>query len=280
MTSKEPLTFAMLDDLAFAAERGRLDRVAGLAVAAADLGPLLELVQLAASGLLPGPDPAPWLALNGAASFQAALTGGRPQWVCPGTRQIGFFRLAATVPADDTPWVQFALAAHKAATDAGFTGKTAAQLAGALGELHSNVYEHSGRPETGFAAFRAREGVFEFAVADSGIGVLASLNTCPDHAALTDHGDALRLALTEGVSRHPRHGVSPAVHWAGEPVRRPAVPVGQPCPDNRRPHAVPDVGENGRKAGAARVLHIGGLPGETGRVGSDVHTFRMLAFPL
>jgi hypothetical protein len=202
MTGVEPLTFATLDSLAFAAERGRLDRAAGLALAVADLGPLLELVQLGASGLLPGPDRAPWLALNGAAPFHAALADGRPRWVCPETRRAGFVRLAATMPADDTPWIQFALAAQKAAAAAGFAGKTAAQLAGALGEMHSNVYEHSGRPETGFAAFRAGEGVFEFAVADSGIGVLASLNTCPDHAGLTDHGDALRLALTEGVSRH------------------------------------------------------------------------------
>lgn len=45
--------------------------------------------------------------------------------------------------------------------------------------MRSNIYEHSGRPGTGLAAFRVGEGVFEFAVADSGIGVLESLKPAP-----------------------------------------------------------------------------------------------------
>lgn len=42
----------------------------------------------------------------------------------------------------------------------------------------------------------------EYGHSDRGIGVLENLRTCPDYAHIADHGEALRLALTDGVSRH------------------------------------------------------------------------------
>jgi hypothetical protein len=72
---------------------------------------------------------------------------------------------------------------------------------GAAGELVGNISEHSGAADTGIVAYRAGRDGFEFAVADGGVGVLESLNSCPDYKSLTDHGAALRLALTDGVSR-------------------------------------------------------------------------------
>jgi hypothetical protein len=129
------------------------------------------------------------------------LRGGRGQWICPASRAVGFFRTAREWPEDDTEWVGFGLAAQKAAVVAGFHRRTAAQFAAALGEMVSNIYEHSRASESGIAAFRAGSGEFEFAVADGGVGVLDSLRTCPEHAHLDDHGQALRLALTDGVSR-------------------------------------------------------------------------------
>ena len=73
---------------------------------------------------------------------------------------------------------------------AGFPRKIAAQLAAAIGELYSNIYEHCGAPGTGLIAFRAQSNRFEFAVADRGIGVLESLRTCGDYTALSDPGEA------------------------------------------------------------------------------------------
>jgi hypothetical protein len=119
----------------------------------------------------------------------------------PGQQGIGIFRTGARWSEDDTPWVGFALAAQKAATAAGFHRLIAAQFAAALGEMVSNVHEHSGAPTSGIAAFMAQGDAFEFAVADSGIGVLESLRSCADYAGLADDGKALRLALTDGVSR-------------------------------------------------------------------------------
>ena len=42
---------------------------------------------------------------------------------------------------------------------------------------------------------------FEFVVSDRGVGVLETLRTCPAYSHVADHGKALMLALTDGVSR-------------------------------------------------------------------------------
>ncbi|MBX9588495.1 MAG: hypothetical protein K2X43_04265 [Hyphomonadaceae bacterium] len=203
MDSRPAFTFAALDGLAFAAAKQRLSALApGMSYGANALGPFLELVQLGAGGLLPRADQAPWLTLGGMTQFDAALRSGRKQWVCPDSKAAGFFRTGAKWSEDDTPWVGFALAAQKAAAAAGFHRRIAAQFAAALGEMVSNVHEHSGAPTSGIAAFMAQGEAFEFAVADSGIGVLESLRSCADYAGLADEGKALRLALTDGVSRY------------------------------------------------------------------------------
>lgn len=202
MNARKPLTFATLDGLAFAAERGRLSDCPDfdeLTVRA--LGPFLELSHLSCNGLLPPPRKAAWLALDDITTLESALRGGRRQWICPANRTIGLFRTAANWRDDDTAWVGFGLAAQKAAIAAGFHRRTAAQFVGALGEMVSNIFEHSGAPSSGVVAFKVGGGTFEFVVADGGIGVLETLRTCPEYAHLVDHGEALRLTLTDGVSR-------------------------------------------------------------------------------
>jgi hypothetical protein len=49
--------------------------------------------------------------------------------------------------------------------------------------------------------FRAGLRRFEFIVADQGIGVLDSLRSSVEYAALNDSGEALSLTPTDGVSR-------------------------------------------------------------------------------
>jgi anti-sigma regulatory factor (Ser/Thr protein kinase) len=195
------LDFAMLDGMAFAAERGRLSGRA-LDLVAHDLGPVVELGQLAAAGLLPSPERAAWLRLDGLHPLYRAIASGRTHWVCPDGRRIGFLRTRAKLAADETVWTGFGLAAQKAALASGFSTRTAAQLAAAIGEMHSNVYEHSGASSTGLVAFRAGANRFEFVVADRGMGVLESLRSCSDYSGMNDHAEALRLTLTDGVSRH------------------------------------------------------------------------------
>ena len=66
----------------------------------------------------------------------------------------------------------------------GLTKGLVGGLMGALGELQDNVFEHSGRPESGVVAYAANNGAFEFVVADGGRGVLASLRENPEFSLL------------------------------------------------------------------------------------------------
>lgn len=85
---------------------------------------------------------------------------------------------------------------------AGFSNDHSGKFLAAIDELWNNVVDHSQRDETGYIAFSLEPGRFEFVVADHGIGVLASLKSNPDYAHLNDHGRAIELALSEGVTRY------------------------------------------------------------------------------
>lgn len=198
----EPLTFTWVDGLAFAAERSRLtDSGPGTVLTVTNLGPLMELSHLAADGLIPQAHALSWLELDGVGRFYAALRSSRLHWLCPHNRQRGFLRTDSSTPIDESSWTAFGLAAQKSAIVAGFSRRVAAQLIAATGEMHSNILEHSDASATGLLAFSASPGMFEFVVADRGRGVLSSLRSGAEYAQLTDHGEALRLALTNGVSR-------------------------------------------------------------------------------
>jgi hypothetical protein len=196
-------TFAALDDIAFAAERGRLGTgvLADGAYAADDLGPVLELAQLAATGLLPTPSRAAWLTFGELGELWRELSTGRLSWTCR-SGHMGYWRLKPTMPDDPAEGASFRIEAHKAALAVGIPPGVAAQLVGAFGEMQGNVYDHSEASGTGIAAYRATARRFEFVVADRGVGSLASLRTCSEYVDLADDGEALRLTLTDGVSRY------------------------------------------------------------------------------
>ena len=200
----QTLTFSELDGLGFAAERGRFDPSATSYIAA-DLGPVFELGLLAKSKTLPWPGNSTWLAMNGIQPLMTALSGRSHQWVCPASRAAGVYRTYATPQEDDLHWVKFGVALQFVAVSSGFARNVAAQLVGAIGEMQSNIYEHSQASQTGIVAFRGRHGTFEFVVCDSGIGVLQSLTSCPDFQGVIDHGEALQLTLSDGVSRYGRN---------------------------------------------------------------------------
>ena len=197
---EEPLTFRALDGIAFAAARGRLGKAPPKHVVV-ELGPLIEWLQLARAGLLPLPCAAPWLALAGSEALYQATANGGGDWISPEGGRLGVFKCRSPSPVDESRWHSFQLAAHKAALAVEFPSKVAAQLIGALGEIRDNVVEHSQAPATGLVVYRSHPGSFEFAVADGGIGTLASLRTNIEYSALRDEGEALQYALTDGVSR-------------------------------------------------------------------------------
>jgi hypothetical protein len=199
--SVKPFTFSELDGLAFAAERGLLGAELPR-MDASEIGPIFELGLLAKSGLMSWPGESGWLLLNGTSSLIAGLAKRKHLWTCPKTRAMGLYRTYATAPHDESLWIEFGVAAQYCASQAGFSRDEGAQLVGAIGEMQSNIYEHSKAPATGIVAFRGAPGVFEFVLADRGIGVLESLRGCSEYSNLTSYGQALQMTLTEGVSRH------------------------------------------------------------------------------
>lgn len=190
----EPLTFAALDGLVFAAVRRRLDGNAHV-YAVADLGPLVEMLQLARTSILP-PISAEWLRLDGLHELASAAAQQTPLWIAR-TGTEGHCKCSQ----DAIGWSSFGVAAHKAALAAGFPAGIVRRLIGAVGEIRDNVLEHSEAPDTGSVMFRSRPGSFEFAVADAGIGVLASMKSNSEYRHLRDEGDALWCALSDGESR-------------------------------------------------------------------------------
>jgi hypothetical protein len=195
-----PLTFTAVDGLAFAAQKGKLGGPSCKSFMVGDVGPLLELRHLFLDGRLPQLESI----LKGMSSaavdlFAALQQGERRLWTCPATKRIGFFRTSSSED-DVSNAYEFGTAAQRAAVDVGFSKLVSGQLVAAILEMVDNIYLHSTIPESGLVAFHARPGYFEFAV-DRGIGILKSLQQSADFARLSDHGDALQFALTDGCSR-------------------------------------------------------------------------------
>lgn len=114
---------------------------------------------------------------------------------------------AMSIPVElgrNSGWTAFVKRAGSTARDFGFPDSISSGFAGAIVELASNVVQHSQDPRTGIVAFCGHRGVFEYVVADSGIGMLASLRTAPEFRSLRDDLEALPLAITSGVSRRGR----------------------------------------------------------------------------
>ncbi len=196
-----PLSFSVVDDLAFAAENNVLgDFHPRVAYVPNSLGPLVELLSLVSHGLLPR-SAVGWLSPNGAAPFMSALNGRQEFWVSADGR-TGFARAHRPGVNAAENYTRFLLAVDRAASrTAGFAGIISAKLVAALEEMESNIHEHSQAVDTGVVCFRAADGIFEFVVADGGIGILNSLRQCAAFASLQDHGRALECALAEGNSR-------------------------------------------------------------------------------
>lgn len=106
---------------------------------------------------------------------------------------------------EGTGWVAYLQRLKNAVKRSGFSDSTAKGLVGAVKELVENVDLHSEAPDTGVIGYAFTDHMFEFVIADTGIGVLESLRRCPDYEHLADHGDALHTALTDGESRFGRN---------------------------------------------------------------------------
>jgi hypothetical protein len=209
MTSQaHPLSFAVVDDLGFAAANGTLKgRKAPERYAPRSLGPLLELLHLHAGHRLPDTILQDWLVVNGAASMIKALCQDQEAWISPVDRRMGFIHAKRRDPDGDNRFTAFLMDAQRAARDVtGLKGTTPGQLVAAMEELEGNIHEHSVAIESGRLAFRAAHDRFEFVVSDRGIGILRSLQRSPIYSSLLDHGKALEEAIKDGTSRFGNDG--------------------------------------------------------------------------
>ena len=197
-------TFEAADDLLWQAVAGKLPDLPPLTlVRSGFVGPLVEL----AIGRMATPEAFRGVTIEPPIFHQVeqalangAITGSQAR------DRAGVFPLRRFNPfngnADNLLWDQWAKHVENAAIRAGLPKGLAAGLMGALGELQDNVFEHSGRSDSGLVVYGASNGIFEFVVADAGRGVLASLSENPEFTYLADCGAALRLATSDGASRH------------------------------------------------------------------------------
>lgn len=203
------LTFDFVDDFAIAAERGRDLRELVVDVGdGIELGALIELyyLQRARPGI---PDLIAPIRTTLAATIRRAVNGTSFRPAYARDRRIAVVRPG---PRNDPEAAlhlkHFYVSAQRAAELSRFPKRLAQGLVGAIAELEDNIHDHSRRPRTGLVAYRSVEqGVFEFVVGDAGIGVLRSLRESGYYPRLADSGDAMRVALTDGGTRHgPQSG--------------------------------------------------------------------------
>lgn len=198
-------TFEAADDLLWQAGAGRLSQLPPLTLERSGLiGPVVELAiaRMATPNAYRGVTVEAPIFHQVERALAEGTISGADSHDRAGVFPLIRYDLAAG--ADNAPCDQWTKHAENAGVAAGLPRALVTGLMGALGELQENVFEHSGRPSSGLLAYGAGNGAFELVVADAGRGVLASLRENPEFAHLADSGAALRVAASDGASRHAR----------------------------------------------------------------------------
>ncbi|MQU72477.1 ATP-binding protein [Sinorhizobium meliloti] len=179
-----------------ALQTGAVDAAGLPPCATQSLGAFLELTHIFPE-LLQTPVGSRWLDVR---HFRRFLTHRETAWFLDGPNSCGFIPVSSLV-SSHLVWTETINRLKRLSVNAGFSSDHSGKFVAAIGELWSNVIDHSQRSDTGYIAFSHEPGRFEFVVADRGVGVLASLKSNPAYANLNDHGRAIELVLSEGVSR-------------------------------------------------------------------------------
>ena len=115
---------------------------------------------------------------------------------------VEFFVVESEQDVDQQDWSLFLIRFERSARASGFSARAAARLHAALHGMAENAVIHANAPVGALIGYAVMDGVAQFCVGDVGIGVLASLRTCPDYANLSLHNEAIKLALRDGTSRY------------------------------------------------------------------------------
>ena len=196
------LSFDFLDDLALASVRRRADPYLHLKTRRIGrIGPLFEFISLHRAKTLPF-DALPPCEVRDTLSL--AFSPGHSAHGSHFKRTNTLVGFAVTIrnphASDQVQWTAFCRQAQQAG-ELSLPKPVAQALVGAMREMEDNVHIHSDRSHDGIVGYRSTPEEFEFAVMDSGIGVLESLRKSPDFQDLTDSGTALKIALEDGQSR-------------------------------------------------------------------------------
>lgn len=141
-----------------------------------------------------------------AVGFDRLVAGGSSDSTAPSMQPLPYdFMRIPTELRDDNGWVAFVQRARVSAREAGYSHDVASAVAGAIEELADNVVQHSRADGPAFAGFAKKSKRFEYVVADTGVGMLASLQECPEFRSLRDDLEALPLAIRSGISRKGRN---------------------------------------------------------------------------
>lgn len=201
----QDLDFALLDDLAIAIARGRISANTLPPIRASRLGPLAECLFLSSRWSCQNLRSLNWLQKGQFSSLiadaQASKTSAQRTavptgWIC------------ADQIFDTTLYNRFRMSVGSALNSRAFGDRIKNGVIAMLQEFRTNVHQHANGSDGCLAAFHANTTSFEVLVADRGRGVVQSLKENPEYADLDHAGEALRLAITDGVSRHtdPRRG--------------------------------------------------------------------------
>lgn len=193
----QPLTLDLLEDMALAARRERPHDVR--LGPTSSVGPLVELRRLVHARVLSVGIPT-WPDM---AFLERSLASRTGRGLVTDNRSLGFIRAERRRADADAYLQEFLLGIHRALVDRGWPSQLSRGLMGALAELEDNVHLHSLNSTSGVVGFRLTDGEAEFVVADNGIGVLQSLKSGA-YPRLSDSGEALSLALSDGGSRFGR----------------------------------------------------------------------------
>jgi anti-sigma regulatory factor (Ser/Thr protein kinase) len=123
-----------------------------------------------------------------------------PRTMTPETHE--FFVLEGNdSPTTGQDWGEFLVRFRQSVKNVGFDLERAKGIAAALGEMADNATVHANAPVGVLVGYQVIDGAAISCVADTGIGVLASLTSHEAYRHVQTHKDAVRLALRKGVSR-------------------------------------------------------------------------------
>lgn len=204
-SSTTNLDFSVLNHIALGINRGRVNADAPPHCSASALGPVAEAISVTTPWNESRFAALGWIELGQFLNLVDDVRAGETREQTTGV-MTGW--IASDCFEKKIHWTGFLMRVSSVVKTGGFDDHSKSAIMATFGEFRSNVIEHAGDLRGSFAAFHLSDAALEIVVCDLGRGVLDSLRDNPAHSELNDHGHALKLAVSKGVSRHqdPQRG--------------------------------------------------------------------------